>query len=164
MSYGSAYNGVPGLGWPWQQVKDDAAAVRMYIEHLAREFGARDAWIVTETGGGQWFTAFSAEAAANAFAATRQVPHEDAMTIDPGEPQPRVLVNQVRWPDSRSATVISYMDDSAAEDYLLVLPPVPSVAYGSPEFRSYGVGGPDNVVEGYVGVLELDGGTELGGW
>jgi len=40
----------------------------------------------------------------------------------------------------------------------------PLVAWVAPPFRSYGIGGPDNVIGGCVGVLELDGCTQEGGW
>ena len=165
MSYASEYR-PDGQGHPWQAEPDNAKALRMYIDHVAGLYPGRPAWIVTETGGGQWFTAFSRQGTAELFAAGRDMPHEDALDVGGDGVQPRVTVTEVSWPEgSGLATVLSYLDDSDPADYLLVVPPVPVVAWEeAPVFRSYGLGGPDNVEHGYVSVLELDGGTEAGGW
>lgn len=165
MSYATEYR-PDGGGHRWQHEQDNATALRMFIEDISGLYPGRPAWIVTETGGGQWFTAFSAKDAAELFAETREVPRLDAMTAWEGDPAPRVTVTEVSWPvGSALATVLSFLNDSDPEDYLLVLPPVPALVWDdAPSFRRWGLGGPDNVEHGYVGVLELDGKTEAGGW
>lgn len=163
MSHPTDYRGPDGY-LPWQREPDDAKALRLYIEHFSSEYPMRDAWVVTETGDGQRFTAFSNEARAENFAGEVRAELPEVGRYG-GDVKPRVLVNKVSWPAGmHRATVISWLNDSIAEDFILAIPPVPFVAYSSPEFRKWGIGGPDNVIDGYTGVLELDGGTQEGGW
>ena len=60
MGYPTEYK-PEGYGHPWQRVQDDHAALRVFISHVTSEFETRPAWVVTETGNGPRFTAFSDE-------------------------------------------------------------------------------------------------------
>jgi hypothetical protein len=161
------YTGYKPDGYqPWQREQDDVKALRLFIDHHAREFETRDAWVVTRTGDGQQFRAFSDETYAENCAGELRADLPEKSTVYGDAVKPRVLVSRVLWPAGcKTATVLSYLNDHIAEDFLLCIPPVPSVAYACPEFRHWGIGGPDNVEGGYAGVLELDG-AELteGGW
>ena len=164
MGYSTEYK-PEGYGHPWQRVRDDVKALRLFIERVATEFETRPAWIVTETGNGQRFTAFSDETAAGNFADKVRAGLPEKEAEYGGLPRPRVLVNRVAWPvGSRTATVLSYLDDSVTEDFILCLPPCPAVAFEVVEFRDFTIGGVDDISLGYAMPLVIDGDTAEGGW
>jgi hypothetical protein len=164
MSFETDYRS-DGSGYlPWTHVEDDAKALRMLIAHLEKDFEMTPAWVVVATGDGQRLTAFSDEARAENFAGALRAKLPEAERFE-FNPEPRVLVNRVNWPKGcKRATVTSWLNDGIAEDFLLCLPPVPVAMGECIPFRRWGIGGPDNVIDGYMSVLELDGATEEGGW